>query len=265
MRYAARMLLLFSFCIAQHALAFSDEEVKSTQARIRALSLSERIASWAELFVGTPYDTDPLGTYVRRETIVADDRVDCMYLTFRAVELGLSTTPDDAAEKALNLRFHTRGLIERGRVINYDERYQDGAEMLESGKYGEEITSRLGTVRSIPAPPGKATIKALPPEALRKALGLLETGDIIYFIKDPSRREAGEIVAHMGFVNVERPGQSSGQSSTRHVYLIHASGTKRRGGMVKKVPLDEYLSAAYHAGVRVSRISSESSQTAPKK
>jgi len=132
------------------------------------------------------YDTDTPGTYVRRETeeretIVADGRVDCMYLTFRAIELALSETPDEAVEKALSLRFHTRGLVARGRVVNYDERYQDGAEMLKSGKYGEEITSRLGTVRNIPAPPGKPAVDALPPETLCKALSLLETGDHHFF------------------------------------------------------------------------------------
>jgi hypothetical protein len=56
MRYAAGVLLLVSLCFAQHTLAFTDEEVRSNQARMRALLPSERIASWAELFLGTPYD-----------------------------------------------------------------------------------------------------------------------------------------------------------------------------------------------------------------
>ncbi|MEO0250032.1 MAG: hypothetical protein ABIN58_11005 [candidate division WOR-3 bacterium] len=264
MRHAAGMLLLIAFCLPQHALAFTDDEVRPIQARMQMLPPAERIAAWAELFVGTPYDTDPLGTYVRREVIVADDRVDCMYLTFRAMELALSATPDEAKKKALDLRFKTRGLLEGSRVVNYDERYQDGADMLDSGKYGHEITARLGRPTKIPAPPGRPEVELIPLETLRKALSRLETGDIIFFIKDPSRRESGEIVAHMGFVKVESAGQSEDRPPTPHVYLIHASGTKRRGGQVRKVLLDEYLSAAYHAGARVTRISPESFQSNPK-
>ena len=49
----------------------------------------ERIAFWAEQYIDVPYDTDPWGDYVRKNVIVADERVDCMYLTFRSVELAL--------------------------------------------------------------------------------------------------------------------------------------------------------------------------------
>ena len=55
----------------------------------------------------------------------------------------------------------------------------------------------------------------------------------------------------MGILKVEQKNGGLG----RTVYLIHASGTKKRGGSVKKVLLDEYLSHMQHAGAKISRIS----------
>ena len=63
--------------------------------------------------MGTPYDIDPLGTYVARSVIVADEKVDCMYLVFRAVELALSSTPAEAIQIALQKRFHSKGVYKR--------------------------------------------------------------------------------------------------------------------------------------------------------
>jgi len=37
-------------------------------------------------------------------------------------------------------------------------------------------------------------------------------------------------------------------------YLIHASGTKERGGMVKKVLLKDYVSQMPFIGVKITRI-----------
>jgi hypothetical protein len=63
----------------------------------------------------------------------------------------------------------------------------------------------------------------------------------------------GGLVAHMGIIKVE---QKNGRLG-RTVYLIHASGTKKRGGLVKKVLLDEYLSHMQHAGAKISRLSED--------
>ena len=147
-----------------------------------------------------------------------------MYLTFRAVELALTSAPEEAIEKALTLRFHTRGALKDGKVLNYDDRYQDGIDMIRSGRY----------------PPGEH--------------GELRTGDIIFFVRDPSKSEVAGIVAHMGILKVEQRNGGSG----RTVYLIHASGTKRRGGSVKKVLLDEYLTYIQHAGAKISRLNDDS-------
>ncbi len=85
--------------------AMPDEEIASLQREIADRPVGDRIAFWAEKFVDTPYDPDPLGEYVRKNVIIADERVDCMYLTFRSVELAFGKDPDDAVSVALDKRF----------------------------------------------------------------------------------------------------------------------------------------------------------------
>jgi len=67
---------------------------------------------------------------------VADERVDCMYLTFRAVELALSYSPEEAVQIALEKRFHSKGVLKDGQIMNYDDRFEYGEDMIESGKWG---------------------------------------------------------------------------------------------------------------------------------
>ncbi len=53
----------------------------------------------------------------------------------------------------------------------------------------------------------------------------------------------GEIVGHIGIL--KREGED--------LYLIHASGRKRRGGEVVKVPFGDYLIDMPFAGIMVGR------------
>ena len=255
MRFAAAALLFLLCCFPQPVLPITADEISAFQPRLRESPVGNRIAFWAEQFIGTPYDMDPLGDYVTRAAIVADERVDCMYLTFRAVELALTNSPEEAINKALIMRFHTQGVLRDGKVTNYDERYQDGIDMIKSGKFGAEITARLGKTRQIADPSSSDPIDFLPVAEIQRAMDQLNTGDIVYFVRDPSKRAVGGVIAHIGILKVEiRNGGSS-----RTVYLIHASGTKKRGGAVKKVFLDEYLSHMQHAGVKISRLNGKSS------
>ena len=253
MRFVVGVLLFLLVFLPQAALPFTADEINVLLPRVKESPVGDRIAFWAEQFVGTPYDTDPLGDYVRRALIVADERVDCMYLTFRAVELALAHNPEEAIDEALTMRFHTRGILKDGKVVNYDDRYQDGIDMIRSGKYGAEITARLGKTRQITEPDSRDTIEFLPAAEVERGLhlNLLNTGDIVYFVRDRSKRAEEGIIAHMGIIKVE---QKNGRLG-RTVYLIHASGTKKRGGFVKKVLLDEYVSHMQHAGVKISRLS----------
>ena len=212
------------------------------QREIRALPAGERIAFWGEQFVGTPYDTDPLGEYVRRSAIVADDKVDCMYLTFRAVELALGKDPDDSLRIALDIRFLHGGKVEDGKVVNYGDRFQYGEEMIESGKWGKEITTTLGENINISAASGKATAFVVPGDAAL-AYGSLNSGDIVFFVNPLEKIAAGVIVGHIGIIKKEAD----------KVYLIHANGRKETGGSVKKVLFRDYLSRMPFAGIRVTR------------
>lgn len=219
-------------------------------------TFGQKIAYWAESFVGTPYDTDPLGKYVREARIVADDAVDCMYLTFRSVELAMSNVPEDAVENALNLRFSSKGKIAGGRVSNYDDRFEYGEDMIDSGKWGREITANLGKTLLIEGSSERNEVLIIPRDEFAMVAKMsaveqrspLKDGDIIFFIKEPSNRVVGEIVGHIGIISIK----------AGVPYLIHASGRKdtpgsKGSGIVKSVILREYLENMKFIGARVTR------------
>jgi cell wall-associated NlpC family hydrolase len=234
----------------KNTAAMTADEIRIAQARLARLPLNKRIASWAGRFIGTPYDTDPLGLYVSTNRIVADEKVDCMYLTFRSVELAQTSTPDEAIDRALSLRFITQGKITDGHVTNYDQRFQYGEDMVMSSKWGKNITADLGATRQIAGSRGKDTVDILPKNVLatRALQKKLQDGDIIYWVKDPKKRVVEEIVAHLSIVHIK-----SGKP-----YLIHAAGDKDRegrpgGGAVKEVPFSDYVRNMRFIGAFVTR------------
>lgn len=211
---------------------------------IPAQDTGERIALMAERFVGTPYDPDPMGAYVREKVIVYDKEVDCMYLTFRAVELALSQNEEEAINIALEKRFFSRGILgSDGKVLNYEERYQYGEDMIDSKKFGDEITSELGKVVPIEGSRGREVIMIIPAAEIKNIINRLKSGDIVFFVKRPERRVMGEIVGHIGIIKVEKD----------CVYLIHASGKKNGRGTTVKVPFIDYVKKMDFAGIRVTR------------
>jgi len=243
-------VLLMVHPLLQPCFGLTGEEIQKSQILLKGKPIGEKIAFWAEKFVGVPYDTDPLGEYVSKAAIVSDERVDCMYLTFRAVELALSHTPEEAIQVALERRFHSKGILKEGRVINYDDRYEYGEDMVESGKWGREITSELGNTMKIKGARGKEAVEVLSTDALMQGMKGLRNGDLIFFAKEPRKREVGEIIGHIGIVQVV---EAEGNRRGREVFLIHASGTKGKGGAVKKVKLGAYLSKMPFIGVKITR------------
>lgn len=235
------VLLLCASCAASLHEKRGDD---GGRASINGLATGERIAARAESFVGTPYDPDPQGLYVTTQRIVADESMDCMYHTFRSVELALSNTPEEAEDLALGLRFRTRGVLgPDGLVLNYEERYEYAMDMIRGGRWGMDVTGMLGDTVAIKGERGLESVDILPREALPEAMGKFRSGDVVYFIKPPSRRVVGEIVGHLGLLKKEEGG----------VYLIHASGLKNKGGQVKKVPFDDYVGGMKFIGIKVTR------------
>jgi len=231
-------------------LEMNADDIMIAQGQAAELPLGKRIAYWAGRFIGTPYDTDPLGLYVRTNRIVADEKADCMYLTFRATELARSGTPGQAVEQALSLRFITQGKLADGLVQNYGERFEYGEDMVYSGKWGRNITSDLGATKTIKGSRGREEVIMLPKQTLlsRKFQKQLQDGDIIYWVKDPGKRVVEEIVAHLAFIRVK-----NGKP-----FLIHASGSKNKwgtpnGGVVKEVPFADYARDTKFVGAFVTR------------
>lgn len=226
------------------------DELLLAQEKVAGLPLGRRISYWASRFIGTPYDPDPLGLYVRTSRIVADEKVDCMYHAFRSVELAQSSTPHEAVEKALSLRFVTRGAIVDGLVSNYDQRFEYGEDMVFSGKWGRNITGETGTTKKIPGTRGKEQVEILPKHVLltRAFQKKLHDGDIVYWVKDPKKRAVDEIVGHLAIVRIK-----SGKP-----YVIHASGSKDRkgrpgGGEVREVSFSEYVRTMGFIGAFITR------------
>lgn len=222
--------------------ALTNEEVQKFQYLLQGKSLGERIAFWAERFVGIPYDQDPMGEYVTKAVVVADERVDCMYLTFRAVELALSHTPEEAIQVALEKRFRSKGILKDGRVVNYEDRFEYGEDMIFSGKWGREIASLIGKTVRLKGSRGKTFVDMLPTDKLLHRTERLRSGDILFFVKKVEARKVEEIVGHIGIVKVEQV-----------PYLIHARGTKEKGGQVSKVLLKDYLKTMPFIGVMITR------------
>ncbi len=249
-RQTTFFILLMFLLFLQPCFALTGEEIQKFQTLLKDTPVGERIAFWAERFIGVPYDRDPLGEYVSKATIVLDERVDCMYLTFRAVELALSVTPEEAIQVALERRFHSKGVLKDGLVVNYDDRFEYAEDMIESGKWGKEITSAVGNTMKIKGARGKDSVQVLSRDALVRGMKSLNSGDLVFFAKKPEKREVGEIIGHIGIIEV-REGEGTQRNKT--VFLIHASGTKGKGGAVKKVLLKEYLSKMPFIGVRITR------------
>ncbi|MBM4338647.1 MAG: DUF1460 domain-containing protein [Deltaproteobacteria bacterium] len=238
-------VFLFFFVILlfpQICFALTDEEIQKFQSPLKDRTVGERIVFWAEKFIGTPYDQDPMGEYVTKAAIVADERMDCMYLTFRVVELALSRNPEEAIQVALERRFHSKGLLKDGKVLNYENRFEYGEDMVTSGKWGREITSQVGKTKRIKGSRGKPFVDILPSNQIRNRIERVKNGDILFFIKEIEKRKLGEIVGHIGIIKIEQ-----------EAYLIHASGTKEKGGEVKKVPLKEYLLKMPFVGIMITR------------
>jgi len=239
------MLFIALAFLPSLAVAFmSAEDVSELQKATAGWDAGEKIAFWAEQFLDVPYDADPLGDYVRKNLIVADERVDCMYLTFRSVELALGKSPSDAEALALEKRFHHKGIVEDGKVVNYDDRFRFGEEMIESGKWGREVTSELGQIVTVQGKACGERVAMIPKQDILMVLAGLKNGDIIYFVKDPEMRVEGEIIGHIGIIKREQD----------TVYLISAFGQKNKGGKVKKSLFSAYSAEMPFVGIKVTRL-----------
>jgi len=234
-------VLLNSACFA-----LSDERVLNLQTELKGKPTGERIANFAEQFLGVPYDIDPLGTYVTHKVIIADEQVDCMYLVFRAVELALSSTPAESVQSALNKRFHTKGVLAGATVVNYNDRFTYGEDMIYSGKWGNEITAEIGETVAIKDLRSGQSVLMLPRDEALKEISKLRSGDILFFIKAPQKTVSDEIVGHIGVISATGPPGSG-------IYLIHASGRKGKSGIVRKKELADYFKKMPFIGVKITR------------
>jgi hypothetical protein len=211
-----------------------------------ASNIGQNITKCANNFLGTPYDTNPIGEYVAKQTIVYDKAVDCMYFVFRCTELAMANFDDTKSQEvALKMRFKTQGIVDGGKVVNYDDRFEYAEDMVLSAKWGRNVTKSIGRLSAIEGSRGVEQLSYVKNNDINYKK--LQNGDIVFFVKDPSKRVVGEIIGHLGFIEVENG----------IVYFIHASGVKRKtenSGMVKKVVFKDYIENTKFIGIAVKRI-----------
>lgn len=237
-------VLIIFFAAGADGITVTGPDFDAVQQDIGRLDTGDRIAFWAEKFIGAPYDIDPLGAYVRQRVIVFDEYVDCMYLTFRVVELALSTSYRETITNALHLRFKTGGKIDgTGRVLNYEDRFRYGIDMIRSGKWGRVISSSVSKTIPIKGARGIDTVEVIDTASAITSAEKLRNGDIVFFVKDPLKRKVGEIVGHIGIVSV----------CDKVTFLIHAGGLKNKNGIVTKTALKHYLDTMPFVGIIVTR------------
>ncbi|MHB8880741.1 MAG: hypothetical protein ACYC69_04415 [Thermodesulfovibrionales bacterium] len=240
----ASVVVAVGFFFSVPSAAFMpDEEVAVYQRVTKGWPVGDRIAFWAEQFLGTPYDPDPLGVYVRDKAIVSDEKVDCMYLTFRSVELALAPDPPSSVELALAKRFRGAGVLEGDRVMNYSDRFEYGEDMIDSGKWGREITAELGRVEPVKGSRGRGTVMIIHRRDIMRHAERFRNGDIIFFVRSPHKRVSDEIIGHIGIIKKE----------SEAVSLVHASGLKNKGGKVSKTLLADYIKTMPFIGIRATR------------
>ena len=232
------LLLIF---MSKGVEAFTEKDIPRLQASVSHLKTGDRIVFWARQFLGTAYDPEPSGTYVKNKVIVFDQQVNSMYLVCRAVELALSSTPHEAIDIALEKRFFILGVLKDNKVQNYNERYEYPMDMILSGKWGKDITEELGSTVNVEASRTWDTQKILPKKDIQKWIRNLQNGDLIFFVKDEKKRRSGELIGNMGIIEKAKNG----------VYVIHAK--EGANGSVVANKLSNYLKSSDLIGVKVTR------------
>ncbi|MFN4244542.1 MAG: hypothetical protein ACK4F9_00115 [Brevinematia bacterium] len=202
-------------------------------------NIGDKIVFFAKRFLGIPYDVDPLGIYVRKKVIVYDERVDCMYLIFRSVELAFSDGNDRVAlDIALDKRFISRGMVSNSMVVNYETRFEYGEDMILSGKWGKPLITNENILEKVFSRRLNRNIFFVPKSKYDCIEQFIKNGSIIFFIKNPKYSKKNEVVGHMGIL----------EKVSNDVFLIHAKGTKNVGGKVVRENMKDYLESTKYIG-----------------
>ena len=226
--------------------AAPTEEINGAMQRFQSLPLGQRIAAWASWFAdrGVAYQFGrDSGGYVDAGRIVDDQSTDCVLFMYRATELARSTTAEEAVQFAFGTRFYGASLesvvAPDGRVDYDDASHLDYSEdMIQSGVWGEDITTKLGAATETAQGP-RGAVTFIPRTSV--PLDRLENGDIVWFVGDETgarsgaSSEGGTIVHHIGIVD-----RTEGSVDLIHAAVKPLPGAYAHAGVVR-VPLATYL------------------------
>ena len=183
--------------------------------------LGDKIAKYANSFVGTPYDRIPIGLYVQSRKLIIDDEIDCMYLVFRSVPLALADGDNKkAAEIACDKMFHDKCKLDKDNLVtNYENRFDYSEDMISSGKWGESIytNNEMSVMAGSRHYKWFYYVKSQDFINSKKLQQRVQNGDILFLYKFPEKRsKLNEAIGHLGIIEVKNG----------EIYLIHASGRK---------------------------------------
>ena len=231
--------------------ALPADEINARMGQFQALSLGERVASWAEYFwqrgdVQYLNGTAP-GGYAKAGRLVDDFSTDCVLFFYRTTELGRSTTALEAVQFAFGTRFYGAALEmvvdDAGRLDYASPVHLDySVDIIRSGLWGEEITAKLGELQTHDVGTSRyerGSVHYVLDENVN--LAALQSGDILFFVSNEETdvgraiREAGAIIGHIGIVKVEEGVPHLIHPAARPIEGLYA------GGRIEKLPLKTYL------------------------
>jgi hypothetical protein len=231
------------------------------------LPLGDRVARWAVFFLDRGEATyvfgDAPGGYVHEGRLVDDLATDCVLFLSRIVELATSRSPEEAIDRALELRFPGcppgELVTDRGLDFAHASRLRYGEDMIASGGYGTIVTEEAGTTeddRGTGRYP-RGAVAFVRTGQVQEAT--LRNGDLAFFVLNPNhegarraREETGAVIGHMGII--ERRGGT--------VHLVHAALRALpgvyEGNRIVSVPLSTYLERVDRfAGLVLTRLTPE--------
>jgi len=173
---------------SDNAEALNLQEAEETLKRLSAeASLGKRIEQISGGFLGKPYIEGSLGGGPDRAEVlrVSLDAFDCVTFMESVLALALARTVDEFIDTIRRIRYKDGEIDWRHRnhyMVDWASNNEQSGfiKNITSGSFTVEKTCTLSLIAGLPAK--TATFLYFPTQSSRKAAGLIESGDLIFFV-----------------------------------------------------------------------------------
>ncbi|MDA3863732.1 MAG: DUF1460 domain-containing protein [Deltaproteobacteria bacterium] len=215
--------------------------------QVKNKSLKQKIDFWSRIFLGTPYEVDPLGEAGGQDPDPLFDpcRVDCETYVEQVIALSLTSNYSQFLNKLNQMRYHG-GIIDNNRRFytillswlpaNLKLGYLKDTSHLITSKYGKisrrvaphykwryKYRHRMKQMGKF-APVGLATAKYIPIGLIKERFKKIKTPAIAFLVGSKQYKNPF-LITHMGLVLTNREGQ---------VIFRHASRTRGVNQVVER-------------------------------